>query len=284
MTWLTNYGKFGEHAIVTRRNNVAQIRNQLKPDSDAACTSFSIGGSATLSGNGIVAQNRDNDPALDPFTVVLTRRPTNKPAMMTVTQAGLIAYIGMNDAGIGICLNTLPAPSRTIGVPHYFTVRGIYESTSLEQTIDAVRRANRAVPANIMMITPQGPANLEVTVDNIHVLRSESANIVTHTNHCLHPDLVSINSAYPELIESHPRLDRVNEQLGISRQRFTIEQLKNALRDHSGHPKSICRHSNDHPYMVLGQLSFQSSSSQTLARYTLVAEHRATNRTKSIDW
>jgi len=68
-----------------------QIRNQLKPDSDAACTSFSIGGSATLSGNGIVAQNWDNDPALDPFTVVLTRRPTNKPAMMTVTQTGLIA-------------------------------------------------------------------------------------------------------------------------------------------------------------------------------------------------
>ena len=133
-----------------------QIRNQLQPEEDSGCTSFSTVNVETPS-SCIVGQNWDNDPALDPFTVVLTRRPTDKPALMNITQAGLIAYIGVNDRGIGMCLNTLPAPSRPLGVPHYFLVRGIYESDSLDGTVAAVRQAERAIPANLMLATPQGP-------------------------------------------------------------------------------------------------------------------------------
>src|SRR4051812_1725691 len=97
-----------------------QIPNQIQGGPEAGCTSFSL---ASGAGRGrLLAQNWDNDPGLDPFTCVLTRKPTGKPALMNVTQAGLIAYIGFNDAGIGVCLNTLPAPSRPIGVPHYFQV------------------------------------------------------------------------------------------------------------------------------------------------------------------
>ena len=99
-----------------------QVRNQLQPEEDAGCTSFAA--------PSIVAQNWDNDPALDPYTIVLRRKTTEGPAIMNITQAGLIAYIGLNDAGIGVCLNTLPAPSRRIGVPHYFTVRALREHES----------------------------------------------------------------------------------------------------------------------------------------------------------
>lgn len=213
-----------------------QVRNQLQSTGDAGCTSFAGGAS-------IVAQNWDNDPALDPFTIVLTRRPVDKPALMNITQAGLIAYIGLNNAGIGVCLNSLPAPSRPLGVPHYFTVRAIYESTSLDAATAAVRRAERAIPANIMLATPQGPADMEVTLGDVHVLGDE--NIVTHTNHCLHPDLVAINADFPELIESGPRLQRIGHLLGSKD--LTVAQAKVALRDHDNHPRSICRHANDHP-------------------------------------
>ncbi len=212
-----------------------QVRNQLQPEEDAGCTSF-----ATPS---IVAQNWDNDPALDPYTIVLRRRPTESPAVMNITQAGLIAYIGLNDAGIGVCLNTLPAPSRRIGVPHYFTVRALYESTSLEQAISAIRRAKRAIPANIMLATPQGPADLEVTIDDVYLLRDRA--LVTHTNHCLHPELAPVNDNFPELIESGPRLRRIDQLL--SERPISVKRAQSALRDHQGYPYSICRHANDHP-------------------------------------
>jgi len=227
-----------------------QVRNQLKPDMAGGCTSFSL--AKTLRAGRIVAQNWDNDPALDPFTIVLTRRPTGRPAFTTLTQAGLIAYIGFNDAGIGLCLNTLPAPSRKLGVPHYFLVRGIYEARSLDQAVAAVRRGERAIPANSMLTTPQGPADLEVTLDDVHVLTDPVR--VTHTNHCRHPDLAAINGQFPELIQSHARQARIDALLETAD--GGVDAVKQILRDHTGSPQSICRHANDDPQFGFWQTVF----------------------------
>jgi len=224
-----------------------QVRNQLQPESDAGCTSLALAADGPRRTNGLVAQNWDNDPDLQPFTVVLTRRPVGKPALMTITQAGLIAYIGFNGAGIGVCLNTLPAPARTIGVPHYFTVRGIYEADSLEGAVQAVRRADRAIPANIMLTTPQGPADLEVTLDQVHVLQDAALGGVTHTNHCRHPELVAINGQFSELIQSHDRQRRIDQLLDLPHRGPELVEIQNLLRDHEGYPRSICRHVNDDP-------------------------------------
>jgi isopenicillin-N N-acyltransferase-like protein len=215
------------------------VRNQLSNEPEGGCTSFSY----SDSDNSILAQNWDNDPALDPFTIVLTRIPDIGPSFINITQAGLVGYIGFNTAGIGVCLNSLPAPSREIGVPHYFTVRSIFECQSLAEATNAVQRANRAIPANIMLATPEGPADMEITIDQVHVI--QDPQMVTHTNHCLHPCLQSINNDFPELIESSPRLKRVREIL--SSKFADVKTAKKALRDHSGYPHSICRHANDNP-------------------------------------
>ena len=96
-----------------------------------------------------------------------------------------------------------------------------------------------------MMITPQGPVDLEVTLDSIHVLRDESAGQVTHANHCRHPELQSINEQFPELIQSHDRQRRIDALLSISKETLHLEHLKQLLRDHEGYPRSICRHLNE---------------------------------------
>lgn len=220
-----------------------QVRNQLRA-TDAGCTSFSVAPPRSV--QRLVGQNWDNDPALDEFTIVLTRQPIGKPASTTLTQAGLIGYIGFNDAGIGMCLNSLPAPSRQFGVPHYFMVREILESRSLNDAIHAVTRAERAIPANIMLSTPQCPADLEVTIDAVHVLTDPQAGIVTHTNHCKHPELVAINPQFKELIQSHDRQCRIDELLTHPKgNHLTLADVQAALRNHVDHPRSICRHPNE---------------------------------------
>ncbi len=231
-----------------------QIRNQFTADPDSGCTSLSL--PATSQRSAIVAQNWDNDPALDDFTIVLTRRPLGKPALMTLTQAGLIAYVGFNEAGIGACLNSLPAPSRPLGVPHYFTLRELYEANSLDAAVHSIRRVHRAIPANIMLTTPEGPANLEVTIDDVKVLRPEETSWITHTNHCLHPDLCEYNEQFPELIGSHPRKARIDDLLSANANEIGVEEIKVALRDHQGHPRSICRHANDEPGFGFWQTVF----------------------------
>lgn len=220
-----------------------QVRNQLTPEKEGGCTSLAMQSSA--SDSPIVAQTWDNDPALDEFTIVLTRRPEGRPASMSCTQAGLISYMGFSETGIGACVNTLPAPSRAAGVPHYFTLRELFEADSLDKTVESVRRAHRAIPANIMLATPDGPADLEVTIDNVHVLHPDDHGSVTHTNHCVHPDLCPINDDFPELIQSHARKRRIDRLVASTN--GEIKALKSILGDHDGHPTSICRHANDDP-------------------------------------
>lgn len=223
-----------------------QIRNQLQPDQDHGCTSLSFDRANARATHSILAQNWDNDPALDPFTVVLTRRPANKPAFMNLTQAGLIAYIGISEAGMGVCLNTLPAPSRTVGTPHYFTVRKIYESTSLEQAVAHVEGAERAIPANIMLATPQGPADLEVHVEQVRVLHPRGSQVLTHANHHCHPDSQHLDRDRTYLMQSNQRQTRIDEQCQGDQAR-SLEGVQAMLRDHQGYPFSICRHENDDP-------------------------------------
>jgi isopenicillin-N N-acyltransferase-like protein len=221
-----------------------QVRNQFSAARAQGCTALSIGGKNMQMGRGVVAQNWDADPALDPYTIVLTRQPDSAPAYMSVTQAGLISYIGMNTAGLAACVNTLPAPARDVGVPHYFLLRTMFEQTSLAAAVDVLTSAHRVIPVNIMMTTPDGPANVEGYIDEVKLMTDES--LLVHTNHCLWPDRTSINAEYPELIQSVPRLQRMTQLLSdlVPACKLTVYQVQSLLADHDNYPWSICRHQN----------------------------------------
>lgn len=227
---------------------VLQVRNQFQPEKAGGCTSVSFAPAAGVRNGPVVAQTWDNDPVLDEFTVVLTRHPDGKPSFISCTQAGLISYMGLSDTGIATCVNTLPAPARETGVPHYFILREMYEATGLEGAIHALERAERAIPVNIMLSSPDGPADLEVTLSELKVLSPpQDRTCVTHTNHCVHESLVSINSEFPELAQSYSRKQRIDQLLDGSDQSMDLEQVKSLLRDHENFPGSICRHAGDDP-------------------------------------
>jgi isopenicillin-N N-acyltransferase-like protein len=160
-----------------------------------------------------------------------------------VTQAGLIAYIGCCEGGVGLCLNTLPAPGRPFGVPHYCLVRRLYQARTLDDAVAIVHQTERAIPANVMLSLPDGPADLEVTLDGVHVLRD--GRRVTHTNHGRHPDLSRLCQQFPELIQSDARQARVDLLLAGLGDDLDAADLMTVLRDHEQHPRSICRHVND---------------------------------------
>ncbi|MCH2203850.1 MAG: C45 family peptidase [Fuerstiella sp.] len=224
-----------------------QVRNQLQSEKSGGCTSMSFFPETGIRSGPVVAQTWDNDPVLDEFTVVLTRYPDGKPSFTSCTQAGLISYMGFSETGIATCVNTLPAPSRDTGVPHYFMLREIYEANSLDEAVQSVYRAHRAIPVNIMMSTPEGPANLEVTLDGIRALKPRDSSVVTHTNHCVHEDFKPINNDFPELAQSYSRKTRIDELLKGRDRRADRERIKNILSDHDNYPGSICRHPGDDP-------------------------------------
>jgi hypothetical protein len=84
------------------------------------------------------------------------------------------------------------------------------------------------------------------------------AGRVLHTNHYLHEQLAHLNSQYPEIIQSVPRLGRANllaDELEASNAGggggggggtcpLCVSDLQALFRDHEGKPRSICRHPN----------------------------------------
>src|SRR5439155_12950615 len=128
--------------ITLEQAMLINVRNQLGAVAPPeGCTSVLIEPRASATGNGMVGQNWDNDPATDAFSVVLTRRPSGKPAMMSFTRPGEMAYIGLSSSGIGMVLNAMPGAQRRTGVPWYFILRAMYETRSLDDAVKQVERA-----------------------------------------------------------------------------------------------------------------------------------------------
>ena len=88
----------------------------------------------------MLGQNWDNEPRVDPYTIVCIRKPSAAPATICVGRAGLIGYIGFSSSGFGILLNALRGEGTT-GLPLYFNVRRVLESTTLEQAVGSLRGA-----------------------------------------------------------------------------------------------------------------------------------------------
>ncbi|MBP38122.1 MAG: C45 family autoproteolytic acyltransferase/hydrolase [Dehalococcoidia bacterium] len=236
--------------VPVERLMVLNVRNALSGASEG-CTSIMVSAESSATGKGFAGQNWDNDSAMAPLSAVITRKGSGKPTFTSWTQPGLVAYMGFSSAGFGICMNALNGPSTTSGLPWYFFVRAIFESNSPAEAISAVKTAPRALTGNAAMITNDGPLDLEITPGSVEAIKSDSDGLLVHTNHCVHPSLVSNNDEFPERIygQSFERRDRGQDLLrgqqngsGVS-----LDDAKKLLSDHDGFPTSICRHPNEHP-------------------------------------
>ncbi len=233
--------------VPVERLMVLNARNMLA-DTSEGCTSIMVSAGSSESGTGFAGQNWDNDPTMAPLSAVITRNGAGKTAFTSWQQPGLVAYMGFNSAGIGICMNALNGPTDTKGLPWYFFVRSILEANSTADAVQAVESAPRSLTANAAMITADGPLNLEITPSTVESIEADSHGVLVHTNHCVHPELNSYNEEFEDRIygQSFDRRSRAQEILS-EKCKVSIDDAKKLLSDHDGFPTSICRHPNDDP-------------------------------------
>jgi len=246
-------GTAGATGVPIERLMVLNARNMLSEALGAAegCTSIMVAAESSKSGSGFAGQNWDNDPAMGPLSAVITRKGTGKATFTSWMQPGLVAYMGFNSAGIGICMNALNGPANPAGVPWYFFVRAILESNSAEEAVRVAESTPRSITANAAMITREGPLNLELTPGRVEKLGPDGKGLLVHTNHCVHPSLASNNELFENRIygQSFARKDRgqVILEQRMDNGKLSVEDAKVLLSDHEGHPTSICRHPNEDP-------------------------------------
>jgi hypothetical protein len=105
------------------------------------CTAFAVGPDATADGGVLIGQNQDQNALMRELTIILRVEPDDGPNMLMATFGGLIAYGGINSAGVGIMQNSLANSVWRLGLPHYPLKRALLQQDSISGCLAQFDRA-----------------------------------------------------------------------------------------------------------------------------------------------
>jgi isopenicillin-N N-acyltransferase-like protein len=179
----------------------------------------------------ILAQNWDWHPDLAPAALVWIVRLPGGRWFATLTEAGILAKVGLNSAGLGVCLNLLEtsADGGLDGTPIHILLRRVLAGcATVDAALELLCGARVSASSAVTVATAGDVATVELSPGGASVLRGATA---VHTNHFLMPPAAGSDTL---VVRSPNTLNR----LAVVRR----EALEDALRSHDGHPNSVCRH------------------------------------------
>lgn len=147
------------------------------------CTAVGVSKFSKSGGHVVLGQNWDWVNYFRELTKVVSFQSYNKPRIKMLLEPGMVGKIGMNEAGVGVCLNFLEtAQVRNDGVPVHVMLRAILETTNYVSALDLISKLPRAASANYLVGSQEDNeiGSIETTPDTINILRDDS--FITHTN------------------------------------------------------------------------------------------------------
>jgi isopenicillin-N N-acyltransferase like protein len=210
------------------------------------CTAIAVSPAASATGGALLAQNWDWVGSQRDSLVLLRvdeGRGTDRAASyLTLTEAGMLAKIGINARGFGVCLNILRSTfdGERPGVPVHVLLRALLKRTSVRDAVSFASTLEFGSSSNILCADRGGEsASLEIAPRGVRVVRGDGATLC-HTNHFLHPEAAGWQAALLSSISTVPRLARAREH-AAARPKHDIADLQRLLRDESAGLLSICR-------------------------------------------
>jgi isopenicillin-N N-acyltransferase like protein len=213
------------------------------------CTSFAVSGARCADRSTRVAQNWDWIGAQRDNVVILrVKHREGSPDFLTVTEAGIVAKIGLNAYGLGIGLNIMRAQNdrQTIGMPAHIFQRLALDLPSIDKVIEFAKTLRFSGSSNAILGDSSGRvASLEYSPNGIGVIEPDQG-VVAHTNHFCDLSLVKHQAPLDQMLTTELRLDRANQHIAGWPDRVTTRNITTLLRDEQGHQGSdklsaICR-------------------------------------------
>jgi isopenicillin-N N-acyltransferase-like protein len=233
------------------------------------CTSFAVAPSRSADGHVLLGQNWDWVPFAREVCVLLDVQRDDKPSFATIVEAGMLAKVGMNDAGLGLCTNTLVSErdANRPGVPYHVMLRALLEADSVDAAQRILGSAERALSANYLIADRSGRAmNFETIAggqSEIHATAPEDG-VITHSNHFLAPEFRPIDAFIANSPHSVTRLADIRDAL--SQGRPTVARLQAALRSHRHAPNGVCSHPDPAAHPLYARTTVASFIADLTAR------------------
>ena len=185
-----------------------------------------------------LAQNWDWQQEQKENLIKLCIRQPGKPAIEMVSEAGIIGKIGLNSAGVGVCLNAIRAKGVDFGkLPCHLALRACLDSSSREEAVNKLQKAGVASAGHITVADPSGGIGLECSHADIVVMPMPPSGILTHTNHFVKEHHgVEERLQWEDSLLRLPRIGKLMETTEPS-----LENVTSLLKDEEGLPTAICR-------------------------------------------
>jgi isopenicillin-N N-acyltransferase like protein len=207
------------------------------------CTAIGVTPAASADKHVRLAQNWDWHPSLTGAIVLWVIQRDDGPDVITLTEAGMVGKIGINAAGLAMCVNLLKSDTDYNGpaIPMHIILRHVLENAqSVEEAISLIERAERCTSCHHLVADRSGSlAGIEATPAGQYVL-SPDQGVLTHTNHCVDAVLFARDRGArenPETVARGARAHTLAEARPIDE-----SYLCSILRDHATSPDSICLH------------------------------------------
>lgn len=212
------------------------------------CTAMCVAPEASATGHAWFSQNWDWLGAQREALVILKTIDAHGRRITTLTEAGMLAKIGLNDAGFALGLNIVRSreDGQQPGVPVHALLRHLLSCGSLAEVRE---RLQALVPlgfgsaSNIPCADAAGEvACFEVAPAGWAELKPVDGTVV-HTNHFLCEALLPHQAPLGAVTSSAPRLATAarHARRDAARPRLGLPELQCFLRDESDGYLSICR-------------------------------------------
>jgi isopenicillin-N N-acyltransferase-like protein len=212
------------------------------------CTALALLSPRTAGGLPLAAQSWDwLVHCFDSAVVLEVEQPGELPNFVTAVEAGLLAKVSLNSAGLTVLTNALvtSADRGAPGVPYHVMLRLLANCQTVTDAVRLVQTLPRSSSANYMLVHGDDVAvNIEAAPGSYTQVSWQlpQAGVLVHTNHFLDlPHGTSEVSAYA-MPDSILRLGRATALLTPDGALWDVEGLAALLEDHADWPTAICCH------------------------------------------
>ncbi len=198
-------------------------------------------------GHTLLAQNWDWHPTLRESVVLWTIVEPDGRWLVTMTEAGMLAKIGMNSRGLGLCVNILESSDDggPGGIPVHVLMRLALQRCDDVAAAGALLEASEVSGSSCFNVgSPGRLACCEVSPAGVARIEPEDG-LLLHTNHFLAPvgDAEDVHRRdSPSTVE---RLEELERRVRRAPGQLDADAVKDALRSHDAGPNALCCHDPD---------------------------------------
>jgi hypothetical protein len=182
----------------------------------------------------------DLDGYTDGHQVVMRIAPhAPEPGGLVFSVGGMIALMGVNARGVGVCVNALPQlPAARKGLPVAFVIRKLLQAENVAGATRIVHDIPHASGQHYLVADPTAIRSFEASASGVIEYHSPNPARVLHTNHPLVEELSNAYAARDQT-NSVARLKSLRNRLTTGDVGLQAIMAALSSRDDPDHP--VCR-------------------------------------------